>query len=620
MMSDPDTSSDSSHSCGSEEGDTALLEKVNFLKAQLTSCPTLYESHVELISSLRELGNLEDLRAARESMHSVYPLSPKLWLDWFEDELKIASSVEEMQGVEDLFKRAVEDYDDPSIWLEYCLFKIGRFSPESPESIRAVEDAFTLALSHQGLNVASGSVIWEAYRDFQTVLLEYFKVNSPQLVEEHVKCMDRLFRRQLSIPSLSIQSTFKAYEEFLEQYGKSLYESDQESLSPVPADCMKDYEAALAQLELLQPFEDKIETSDNDASSFSAWTAYLDWIVSYRHSNSSNTPGKSKIQKQTKGFDPAHICCLFERSVTVHCLHAEIWLRFINYLEDKLPSDRPRLLRVLARSVRNCPWSLDLWDRYALVSEAMANEEIANHATNGLNGQSDHIFDTSAFAKIIAVYDTALSAGLRQASDILHLWFNYCAFGVRRLLRMEPSTPEWNNGLENLRATFERAHHSLREMFHHEADPDDTLYQFHAFVEAKYARDLGKARSVWSRLMQQPGRGTKTSLWLAYLTFECNWGDVKHFLRVARMAINSIGQHGVSAFSALVQLGCQCGLEVSHILDLKSRIRQRLHELEQQAASKNDPNLETQDKRSAVSFTWTIHTNPFTSWCCSYLC
>lgn len=73
--------------------------------------------------------------------------------------------------------------------------------------------------------------------------------------------------------------------------------------------------------------------------SFEAWNHYLDWAVN----SVKNTKLKNKSMTNQKDEDvcydltnltlnPNEICCLFERAITVHCLQADIWLKFADYL------------------------------------------------------------------------------------------------------------------------------------------------------------------------------------------------------------------------------------------------------------------------------------------------
>ena len=53
----------------------SFLISILFWFSQLSKSPYAYNTHVELIASLKKLGELDQLRHARESMHSIYPLS-----------------------------------------------------------------------------------------------------------------------------------------------------------------------------------------------------------------------------------------------------------------------------------------------------------------------------------------------------------------------------------------------------------------------------------------------------------------------------------------------------------------------------------------------------------------
>ncbi|KAF6768218.1 hypothetical protein AHF37_07981 [Paragonimus kellicotti] len=539
--SSSESSDSSSDSDVNDYGDNEhkLREEITALRLQLESFPNSYELHTRLINSLRKLGNLDELNAARENMNVMYPLSPKLWLDWIEDERKIAMSDDEKRKVEGLFKRAVEDYDDPSIWQEYCLFAIGNLQPGSAESIRATEHIFETALSHQGLNVATANSLWEMYRDLQLVLFGQQNPSSLQLTEDRLKCIDKLYRRQLRLPLLAMESTLEAYEEFLKHSGSNLYPQHDQASSVVPPDCMKEYEKAKTQLSLLLPFEERIEATSTgpETDSVAAWEAYLDWIVTYPRGEPSDGGLKRKSKSLAEEFPPNHICCLFERAVTAHCLQATIWLRFVNYLEDKLPSDRQRLLHVLARSVRNCPWSVDLWLHYALVSELWVNDELLQTASNGLENHVDRpALERSAFAKVEVVFESALSAGLEQQPDLMKIWLAYCDYRLRRLMSAQPSTAQWDEQLNNLRSIFQ--HIRLSD-----------------YLRLEYSA-LG------------------------------NYGDSKHLFRLCRMAVNSISSASEAdhAFPTLLRLASEAALTVTQIHELVMRIRTRRVELARRAA------------------------------------
>ncbi|TPP58304.1 hypothetical protein FGIG_10013 [Fasciola gigantica] len=59
-----------------EAQETKLQERVTLLNRQLEQYPNAYDLYTELIASLKQLGDLDQLTAARERMNAVYPLSP----------------------------------------------------------------------------------------------------------------------------------------------------------------------------------------------------------------------------------------------------------------------------------------------------------------------------------------------------------------------------------------------------------------------------------------------------------------------------------------------------------------------------------------------------------------
>lgn len=66
--------------------------------------------HVEIVDLYRKLGDLSSMRGAYERFHKCFPLTPKLWLTWIRDEIKIAQTPEEQKQIFNLFDKAVEDY------------------------------------------------------------------------------------------------------------------------------------------------------------------------------------------------------------------------------------------------------------------------------------------------------------------------------------------------------------------------------------------------------------------------------------------------------------------------------------------------------------------------------
>jgi hypothetical protein len=56
-----------------------LLANIGVLKASLHTNPSQYEIHTQLIASFKSAGMFEELRAAREAMSAIFPLSEGLF-------------------------------------------------------------------------------------------------------------------------------------------------------------------------------------------------------------------------------------------------------------------------------------------------------------------------------------------------------------------------------------------------------------------------------------------------------------------------------------------------------------------------------------------------------------
>ncbi|CAH8821743.1 unnamed protein product, partial [Trichobilharzia szidati] len=124
---------------------------------------------------------------------------------------------------------------------------------------------------------------------------------------------------------------------------------------------------------------------------------------------------------------------------------------------SQLENDVQRLQKLLARSVRNCPWCVDLWQRYALVTEAVILDRISLKGnTNGSEHESISQ-ESNIFKEVDGIYETALSAGFTDPNDVLKIWRSYCDHHVRRLCSLEKNSLSREHRLALLRATFGRA-------------------------------------------------------------------------------------------------------------------------------------------------------------------
>jgi len=102
--------SDSDDDEDEDDDEDANEAEVKALEASLSTNPYDYSSHVTLINKLHTMGELDRLRAARNNMSNLYPLSPELWLAWISDEIKLATTDDQKTEVVKLCERAIQDY------------------------------------------------------------------------------------------------------------------------------------------------------------------------------------------------------------------------------------------------------------------------------------------------------------------------------------------------------------------------------------------------------------------------------------------------------------------------------------------------------------------------------
>uniref|UniRef100_A0A2K6UPY7 Spliceosome associated factor 3, U4/U6 recycling protein n=1 Tax=Saimiri boliviensis boliviensis TaxID=39432 RepID=A0A2K6UPY7_SAIBB len=267
-----------------EEEEKNQLE-IERLEEQLSINVYDYNCHVDLIRLLRLEGELTKVRMARQKMSEIFPLT-----------------------------------EGPNIWLEYGQYSVGGIGQKG--GLEKVRSVFERALSSVGLHMTKGLALWEAYREFESAIVE-----AARLEKVH-----SLFRRQLAIPLYDMEATFAEYEEWSED--------------PVPDSVIQNYNKALQQLEKYKPYEETLLQAE--APRLAEYQAYIDF--------------------EMKIGDPARIQLIFERALVENCLVPDLWIRYSQYLDRQLKV-KDLVLSVHNRAVRNCPWTVALWSRYLLAME-----------------------------------------------------------------------------------------------------------------------------------------------------------------------------------------------------------------------------------------------------------
>ncbi|CAN8015523.1 unnamed protein product [Ixodes persulcatus] len=524
MDTDPENNADepmqdeSSDSDSDVNEDTEEEKHILELEDKIKGNPFHYDSHMEFIGYLRKTGNLDKLREAREAMAKIFPLTPELWLDWIKDESKLCESDEDKERVIQLFERAVKDYLSVALWLEYAQFSIGLMGSEG--GLDRVRSVFERAITGAGLHVSQGALLWEAYREFEAVLLATMQVGPPPVFD--ARSMDAI--------SQSISCAWLCFFPGMEKTYEELREWSEAAIEP---SVEQQYKKAKLRLDKIQKYETDLLGGEGTPA-LSTYLSYLDF-------------------EEAQG-DPTRVQSLYERAISDHCLVPELWERYMAYLDTKLKVDAVSL-PCHERSVRNCPWSSSLW-----VSHLKALER----------SRSPH-------QKLTEAMEQALGAGFGQGQDYQKLWLTFLDYLRRRVdwsqgerrtpfhlcffvkLCMRDRGQKRGNTLQTcvshkqipLIADATESHFTMQytrgnysrvlqlkiiytweQLAHATAGttcafykiPEETdlcspILKYWAKVEAKFCDNLPKARELWNEVTHQ-GRATDAQTWLDFANFE----------------------------------------------------------------------------------------------------
>ncbi|KAG8190656.1 hypothetical protein JTE90_001265 [Oedothorax gibbosus] len=480
-----DTFSDSTE--GSSDDEDVDEEKITQLQKQVNKSPFTYELHVDLINMCKKACDLDKLRAARENMSAHFPLSPELWLDWLQDEKNVAGQITDKNEkvkqndiVTALFERAIKDYPSIKIWSDYVNFSIGKIGntwPWPESGLENTRQTFEKALASVGIHVTEGYMIWEAYREFETIYLLNLRNegSSEADIKKQEERIFNLYKRQLSIPLVDMSSTYDQFKELF---------SDLPNVSEVDYA----YKKALKKLDELQQYEDALGKCDNEQ-----YDSY-----------------KQYIQYEKTHGDPIRVQNIYERALIDNCLKDELWLEYIKYIEKVL---KIQSVEVQERSIRNCPWSVPL-----LVSHGRALERYENpHET------------------IKTSYESALMMGFTREEDFRDLWLAYLDYLKRRIDNKAATEEE---GIEEISKVFDRAIMQMEQYFWG-CESEYSIRKYFAFFNAKYKKDMEAARQTWREVIDHNHK-TEARFWLDFAHFERLHGDSAHYRKTVEKALSCV--------------------------------------------------------------------------------
>jgi RNA recognition motif-containing protein len=455
--------------------------EVDRSEMQVQANPYNYDCHVKYISALRSHGLIERVREARENMRARFPLAEDQWLEWARDEARISTTDAEKDKVIQIYQKSLKDYQSISLWLSYCNFLVDMvFSSDilpSHPSLKRVRDTFEQALTSVGLHMTEGAKVWAAFRTFEQRVLSAMMAANMQECERS-KQVDRirsLYRRQLSVPHMSMEQTYKDYEQWEASLSHGVPPEVNQSLQAA-------YKQALASMLERAPYEEAVAGSINpsnpDYSQEPVWWKYLAF-------------------EEEKG-DPSRVQCLYERAIKGLYLVKDVWLSYTSYMERTFSRIPESVLDVYERAVRNVYWSGELWAAYIRALE---------------RAKQPH-------DQIEGVFARGYAAGLQCSDDFAALFQAYIDYQKRAI--------DWSKGIvpdaiiAPLRTVLQQALDFFTQ--YHPGSPHIIhIEKYWAGLEARLFKSIEYGRKMWNELIKK--NIDDYFMWCEYISMEKYLGD-----------------------------------------------------------------------------------------------
>ncbi|KAL6597647.1 hypothetical protein LY90DRAFT_677112 [Neocallimastix californiae] len=446
------------------------MKILNDLSTGLKENPLSYDLHVKYIEKLREMGKYDELKAARNNMKTIYPLSETLWLEWINDEKRVAYMPEEKKNILKLYESSFKDYYSINIWKEYLEYVIEDYNTskeEEEESLLSVDEIRKLcekAINVTKFDLTNSHIIWNIYKDFELKILE--ENPSP----ENIKKINEMFLDRLKTPHLDIDGTLNSYSNFQSNYDNENYEKNLVAAS-------KRVSKVKYHLKYRQKFEDKIS---EDPTTLKNFYDYINFELNQ----------KLIEIKQTR--------ILFEKAISIHCLDPNLWEKYIIFIINKM-NVKQVLLSICERAIRNCPWSGKLWNHYANAKK----------------------LSKCSKEEILEIYNKALGHQL-----IMNDMNNYIEVVISKI-NYELSEVNWNEDNNDEKIEYFRNIFSERiteiETYFNPGDPMGRIEKLWIDTEFKIFNNIEKTKELYEKFTKKIG--TNTSLWLSYIDFEIQQGN-----------------------------------------------------------------------------------------------
>ena len=455
----------------SDEDDESYNESLQKLRAAIAAKPRDYASHVSYIHLLRQAGDLDALRAARVSFRSKFLCPEVLWLEWLEDENRLATNESVNKELLRLHETSTEDYMSVKIWLQRL-----RFERELLRNGSITHERFQATcaecLDVAGSSLPDASELWsvvrEAYED---------------LDENRSRVLD-LFVRQLGIPLAGSEGVLETFESWVKR-GDQVEEKCIREARRLHSKAIRlryAREEREAQLKALSTERDDQEALE---------AAWLEYVVfeekEFETAYIDSTADRHAYQRMV---------CVYERAIAEVPFKACLWQRYAQMLE-RVNAPAKKRLRVYQRSVRDAPASCLLQVGLLRASERFF--------------QTNEIAQDAEMARYHALVEACLTADLPSGNEYVNYFLAYCGVVRRR------------GTADACRWCFSFCISKLSNLFPQWDMGKVYIYRYEANYEVSFG-SIDRARAAWEKIMHNNEQ--KWAFWDAYINMERNHGNV----------------------------------------------------------------------------------------------
>ena len=480
-------------------------------------------SHIRLHSSPRASGTphsyelLHDLQSARQSMSSRFAMGEDLWADWIQDQILLATGLEDKLVVREMCENAAsEEPNSAKLWLIYGQWMLSEYHKTTAhDETVSDEKASTrgqLSLEEERA-MAAEFINWEQVlgvwrrgatetmwrlNDSQQLWDQYTELMlqdlGPSPPPEKVRQLHHWFRHRLQIPHSTWDQTSQNFSTFISTHDNANWEATMVTANKLGHDAKYKYE--------MRDFKEINVLRANQSGDHEAELQVFNEYIEYELSLSR--------KKNAYSFELTN--ALFQRATLRFPTQTDLWESYAMFLNEEATHHAKHhvsILPVLEKATRHCPWSGQLWAQLLLAAEIAL----------------------VPFTEVSEIKHRATSTGLLDLGhmdEVLKVTTAWCGF-LRRRAFLPGSTDEDLDVAEvGIRSAIEDLETTGLKKYgkDYQGDPHYRLEK----IYIKYltqCRNWGAARETFRKLIRK--RGHDYDFWIRFYIWEMiTWGKLAY--------------------------------------------------------------------------------------------